>query len=170
MFNLEVPWWQLLVRAVIAYGALVLLFRLAGRRELAQMTAFDLVVVLLIANTLQNAMVGADTSVTGGLIAAAAVIAANLVLSRLVDRFHFLHRAVEGEPLVLMTDGKIQDRNMKRGGVDRAELEQATREHGVAGLDEVRLAVMEVDGSISIIPKSSPAVRTRRRFRQRRLG
>jgi len=134
------------------------------------MTAFDLVVVLLIANTLQNAVVGTDTSVTGGLIAATAVIAANLVLSRVVDRFRFLHHAVEGEPLMLMTDRKIQDRNMKRGGVDRAELEQATREHGVAGLDEVRLAVMEVDGSISIVPQSSPAVRTRRRFRPRRLG
>ena len=69
-----------------------------------------------------------------------------------------------------MTDGKIQDRNMRRGGVDRAELEQATREHGIASLDEVVLAVMEVDGSISIIPKSSPVVRTKRRFRQRRVG
>ncbi len=170
MFSLEIPWWQLLVRAVIAYGALVLFFRLAGRRELGQMTPFDLVVILLIANTLQNAMVGSDSSVTAGLIAAAAVITANLVLSRFVDRFHLLHRAVEGDPLVLLTDGRIQDKNMKRGGVDRAELEQATREHGIASLDEVLLAVMEVDGSISIIPKSSPAVRTKRKFRQRRLG
>ena len=170
MFDLEVPWWKLLVRAVIAYGAPVLLFRLAGRRGLAQVTAFDLVVVLLVADTLQNAIVGADTSVTGGLIAAVAVIAANLALSRFVDRFHFLHHAVEGEPLGLMIDGKIQDRNMKRGGVGRASLEQATREHGVAGRDEVRLAVIEVDGSISIIPKSSPAVRTGGRFRPRRLG
>ncbi|HSQ37805.1 MAG TPA: hypothetical protein VLS92_07935 [Acidimicrobiia bacterium] len=115
MSNLEVPGWQLLVRAVIAYGAPVLLFRLADRRELAQMTAFGLVVVLLIANTLQNAIVGADTSVTRGLIAAVAVIAANLVLSRFVDRFHFLRRAVESEPLGLMTDdGEIQNRNEAR--------------------------------------------------------
>ena len=167
---MQVPWLQLIARTAISYSALVLFFRLAGRRELGQMTPFDLVVILLIANTLQTAMLGPDTSITGGLIAAATIIIANLALSRLVDRVPFLHRAVEGDPLVLLTDGKIQDRNMRRAGVDRAELEQATREHGVAGLDEVRMAVMEVDGSISIVPKSSPAMRTKRKFRQRRLG
>lgn len=168
MFDPTIPWWQFPVRGVIVYAALVLGLRLAGRRELGQMTPFDLAVILLIANALQNAMVGPDTSVAGGLIAAATLLAANLAVSRLSTAVPALRRLAEGEPVLLMTDGRPLLERLRRAGIDSRDLEQAAREHGVSGLDGVRQAVLEVDGSISIIPLGATVHRTEKRYRTRR--
>jgi uncharacterized membrane protein YcaP (DUF421 family) len=168
MFNPSIPWWQFPVRGLIVYAALVLGLRLAGKRELGQMTPFDLVVILLIANAVQNAMVGPDTSVSGGLVAVGTLLAVNFAWSRLSTAVPGLRRLAQGEPVLLMADGRLLADHMRRAGIDSRELEQAAREHGVPGLGEVRQAVLEVNGSISIIPSTATVHQTEPRHRQQR--
>lgn len=152
MFDLAIPWWDFVVRTLIVYIALLIGLRLVGRRELGQMTPFDLVVILLIANALQNAMVGPDTSVTGGLASAFTLLAFNWMLGRLRNRIPWLRRVAEGEPIVLVSGGKVLTEHLRHAGIDLADLEQAVREHGVATLSEVDTATLEVNGTVSIIP------------------
>jgi uncharacterized membrane protein YcaP (DUF421 family) len=152
VFDLAIPWWSFVVRTLIVYLALLIGLRLVGRRELGQMTPFDLVVILLIANSLQNAMVGPDTSVAGGLASAFTLLAANWILNRLRARIPWLRRVAEGEPILLVSGGKVLAEHLRRSGIDLDDLEQAVREHGVATLTEVDTAILEVDGTVSIIP------------------
>lgn len=170
MFNLEVSGWSIALRSLIVYAALLVGLRLAGKRELGQMTPFDLVVILLIANAVQNAMVGPDTSVTGGLIAAAVLIAVNYGVAQARERLPWLRRAVEGAPTILIKDGKFVADHLRQEGLEKEEVLMAIREHGVASLKDVRLAVLEVDGSISIVPTDAKAMRTRRHVRFLRKG
>ncbi|HEX6031145.1 MAG TPA: YetF domain-containing protein [Tepidiformaceae bacterium] len=169
MFDLGTDWWAIVIRTLAAYLALLVGLRLTGRRQLGQMTPFDFVVILLIANALQNAMIGPDTSLLGGLIAAAVLLVANYVASRVLHGVPLFGRIVEGQPAVLIADGELISANIRHEGVDLAELEQAVREHGVEGLDDVKMAVLEVDGTISVVPKSAQTVRTKRRFRTRKI-
>ena len=166
MLNLTIPAWQIVVRTAVIYLAVFLGLRVMGKREIGQMTVFDLVVVLLIANAVQNAMVGADNSLTGGVLAAFVLLAANRIISALRLRGPFWGGLLEGTPTVLVQNGEFVEPHLRREGVERAELEMAMREHGVESLSAVKLAVLEIDGSISIVPKDSPMVRTRRHIRQ----
>ena len=170
MFSLDVNGWSIVARTVIVYAALLVGLRLAGKRELGQMTPFDLVVILLIANAVQNAMVGPDTSVTGGLIAAAVLIAGNYGVALARERLPLLRRAVEGSPTLLISDGKFVTEHLRREGLEEDEVLMAIREHGVADVRDVRIAVLEVDGSISIVPADSKAMRTRKHVRFVRRG
>jgi len=170
MFGLEVSGWSIVLRTLIVYAAVLIGLRLAGKREIGQMTPFDLVVILLIANAVQNAMVGPDTSVTGGLIAAAVLIVVNYGVAQARERLPWLRRAVEGAPTILIKDGKFVADHLRREGLEEEEVLMAIREHGVAGLKDVRLAVLEVDGSISIVPADAKATRTRRHVRVLKKG
>ncbi len=171
MFSLDVNGWSIVARTVIVYAALLVGLRLAGKRELGQMTPFDLVVILLIANAVQNAMVGPDTSVTGGLIAAGVLIVGNYGIAQGRERLPWLRRAVEGAPTLLINDGKLVTEHLRREGLDEDEILMAIREHGVADVKDVRMAVLETDGSISIVPADAKAMRTRRHVRfVRRAG
>ncbi len=170
MFDLDVNGWSIVARTIIVYAALLLGLRLAGKRELGQMTPFDLVVILLIANAVQNAMVGPDTSVTGGLIAAGVLIAANYGIALARERLPLLRRAVEGTPTLLISDGKFVPEHLRREGLDEDELLMAIREHGVADVKDVRLAILEIDGSISIVPADARMMRTRKHVRFVRRG
>lgn len=170
MFTFDIPWWEIAVRSGVVYVALLLGLRMGGKRELGQMTPFDLVVVLLIANAVQNAMVGPDTSLVGGLVAAAALLAANATLARFRRRIPWFRRMAEGDPVVLMSDGVLVDKHMRREGIDEVELEQAAREHGLDGLGDVKQAVLEIDGTISIVPSSVETIRTKRRIKARRIA
>lgn len=170
MFSLDVSGWSIIARTIIVYGALLVGLRLAGKRELGQMTAFDLVVILLIANAVQNAMVGPDTSVTGGLIAAGVLIAANYGLAFARERVPALRRVVEGTPTILIHDGKFVKGHIQKEGLDKDLVLMAIREHGLAEAKDVRLAILETDGSISIIPMDSTAIRTRKHSRFVRRG
>jgi uncharacterized membrane protein YcaP (DUF421 family) len=129
------------------------------------MTPFDLVVILLIANAVQNAMVGPDTSVTGGLIAAAVLIGANYGFATAREHLPWLRRAIEGTPTLLVNDGQLIEANVRHEGIDDDEILMALREHGVGSIEDVQMAVLEVDGSISIVPKTSPPLRTRKHAR-----
>lgn len=159
MFDLAIPWWSFVVRTLIVYIALLIGLRLVGRRELGQMAPFDLVVILLIANSLQNAMVGPDTSVAGGLASAFTLLGANWILTRLRGRIPWLRRVAEGEPILLVSGGMVLTEHLRRASIDLADLEQAVREHGVATLAEVDTAILEVDGTVSIIPIAGNKIR-----------
>ncbi len=164
MLHLTISGWSIIARTAAVYVALLVGLRLAGKRELGQMTPFDLVVILLIANAVQNAMVGPDTSLTGGLIAAAVLIVLNYALAYVRQWVPWLKHAVEGSPTLLINDGEFVDRNLRREGIDVDEVLMAIRQHGLGGPEDVKVAVLEVDGSISIVPKDEklPRHRTRR--------
>jgi uncharacterized membrane protein YcaP (DUF421 family) len=170
MFDLEITGWSIVARTVIVYGALLIGLRVAGKRELGQMTPFDLVVILLIANAVQNAMVGPDTSVTGGLIAAAALISVNYLVAQARERIPVLRRAVEGAPTLLIYNGQFVKEHVRKEGLDEDEVMMAIREHGVQELSGVKMAVLETDGSISIVPVEAQAIRTRKHSRFVRRG
>jgi uncharacterized membrane protein YcaP (DUF421 family) len=146
----------------VIYAVLLIMLRLAGKREIGQLTVFDLVVLLLISNAVQNAMVGQDNSLVGGLIAAAVLILLNLGVAQLRLRSVRLRRLVEGTPTVLVLHGQVQEANMRRESMDEDVLEAAMREHGFGSLDDVDMAVLETDGSISFVPAGQETKRTRR--------
>jgi len=164
----QVQWWELVLRTLVIYVVVLVLLRFAGKRELGQMTTFDLVVIILIANAVQNAMTGPDTTIAGGVLAATTLIVANVAVSRVFQRFPSLSRLFAGSPTLLVEDGKVLQENLKRENISLDELEMAAREHGIEDLKDVTLAVLEVDGSISIVHKGEygRAARTLRRFRQ----
>src|SRR3972149_401805 len=170
MFELDVNGLSIVARTLIVYLALLAGLRLAGKRELGQMTPFDLVVILLIANAVQNAMVGPDTSVTGGLIAAGVLVTVNYGLAAARERLPWLRRAVEGTPTLLINDGRFVQEHLRREGLEENDVLMAIREHGVADLKGVRMAVLEVDGSISIVPTDAQSMRTRRHVRFMKKG
>jgi uncharacterized membrane protein YcaP (DUF421 family) len=153
MFNLDLlSALGITARTLIIYLVILAGLRLSGKREIGQMTVFDLVVLLLIANAVQNAMVGPDTSLLGGVIAAVVLLLVNAVVARLRLSSPGLRRLVEGSPTVLILHGKVVPEHMRREGIDQESLLAALREHGVSDISEVDLAVLEIDGSISVVP------------------
>jgi uncharacterized membrane protein YcaP (DUF421 family) len=151
MWAIETPALQILIRCVVVYLFVLVGLRLTGKREVGQMTPFDLVLILLIANAVQNAMVGPDTSLTAGLIAAAVLLALNFLFGRFVQRSRPLARLVKGHATLLVNRGVLLDTHLQKEGISREDLMAALREHDVASLDDVRLAVLEVDGTISVL-------------------
>jgi uncharacterized membrane protein YcaP (DUF421 family) len=154
------------VRGVVVYLALLVALRLFGKREVGQFTLYDLVFILLVANALQPAITGPDFSLGGGLILIVALILTNWVIGRLAD-VPQLHRFLSPPPAVLVRNGVLQRRTMRREGVDAGEIDMAAREHGVDELKDVERAVLEEDGSISIIAAGSSG-RPKRRVRYNR--
>lgn len=167
--HLAVPWWELILRSVAIYGALLIGLRIFGKREVGQFTIFDLVLVLLVANAVQPAMTGPDSSLTGGIVIILSLLIANFGVS-LLDRNPYFHRLFTPPPTLLVKEGKVEWRNLRREGVDRGELEMAVREHGVETIEEVKLAMLESDGSISIVGKDGAGNRRKRRVRFNRMG
>ncbi|HEX7104044.1 MAG TPA: YetF domain-containing protein [Nitrolancea sp.] len=160
---------EIVLRTSLVYVALLIGVRVAGKRELGQMSPFDLVVVLIIANAVQNAMVGSDTSLTGGLLAAFVLLLVNWVVGRLRLRYRWLERDITGHATLLVNEGHFIERNMRREGVDEDDVYMAMREHGVDKVDQVEIAILEVDGTISIVSKQAEARHhTRRRVRGRK--
>jgi uncharacterized membrane protein YcaP (DUF421 family) len=162
-----VPWWELIIRAVVIYLALLVCLRIFGKREVGQFTLYDLVFILLVANALQPAITGPDNSIVGGLVLIIALVLTNAGVARL-DRIPRFHRLLAAPPAVIIQDGKYLTDVMKREGVDQEEVETAMREHGVAEVKDVQLGVLEPDGSISIVAPGN-ATRTKRKviFHQR---
>jgi len=168
MLALAIPAWEIVIRTVVVYLFIFGGLRLMGKREMGQMTILDFVAILLVANAVQNAMVGSDVSLSGGLLAAGALLAMNWALAAARLRGGFWGRLLEGTPTVLVEDGEFISPHLRKEGVERSELEMAMREHGVESVREVKLAVLETDGSISIVPRDARVVRTRKHIRQMR--
>ncbi len=154
------------VRSGIVYAILLIGIRLTGKRQIGQLTPFDLVVLLLISNAVQNAMTGPDTSVTGGIVAATTLFVLNKIVSSTRSRFLRFERFVEGAPTVLIDHGAIREANLAREGMTRDDLMQCLREHEVSDPATVELAMLEVDGTVSVIRHhpEGQMVRTRRRL------
>jgi uncharacterized membrane protein YcaP (DUF421 family) len=161
------------LRTAVVYAAILVGLRLAGKREMGQMTPFDLVVLLLLSNSVQNAMVGPDSSLVGGLVAAAVLLVLNKVVSRFASKNRTLGGLVKGHSRLLVNRGILVQKNLDDEGITRDELMQALREHGVATVEDVRLAVLEIDGTISVLKNedvTGDTQRPHRRFRFRRTN
>ncbi|MEI6883472.1 MAG: YetF domain-containing protein [Bacteroidota bacterium] len=154
---------QIIVSAIIVYLFLVLAVRLFGKKELAQLSVFDLVFILLISNAVQNAMVLGDNSLAGGLLAALALFCVNYAMKYFMFRFPGFSRALQGDPIMLVYQGEMLDSHLKLAKISRDEVLQAIREHGVPSEKDVDLAVLEVDGNISVLSKEFSSKTSHRR-------
>jgi uncharacterized membrane protein YcaP (DUF421 family) len=142
---------QIVLRTGVIYLLVLIGVRLSGKREVGQMTPFDLTLLLLLSNSVQNAMTGPDTSLLGGAVAASTLLILNYLVANVSGRNRHLRRLIEGQPSLLVHDGKPIEEHMDREHVSMDELNRALREHGINCVDQVALAVLEVDGSISCL-------------------
>ena len=154
IFVLGLPIAEKILRPIIVYVFLIVGLRLAGKRELAQLNPFDLIVLLTLSNTVQNAIIGEDNSVTGGIIGASTLLLVNYLVVRYLYSHERLEQVVEGSPDVLMEHGTIKMDRLKKELITRAELEAAAHKQGFASLDEVDHAVLDPGGSISFSGKT----------------
>jgi uncharacterized membrane protein YcaP (DUF421 family) len=139
---------------------MVIAIRLFGKNQLSQLNAGDVVLLLLISNAVQNAMVGPDTSLQGGLIAALVLFAANFILKRLMFSNRAFETFMEEDPVILIRDGKVEQKALNKVKITQDELEEAIREHGVEKIENVKLAVLEVDGNISVVSEDNQTKQT----------
>jgi uncharacterized membrane protein YcaP (DUF421 family) len=150
MWNLAIPWWEFIVRGLIVYVFLIGLLRLTGRRQIGQLAPFDLVLLLVLSNAVQNAMNGGDNSVIGGLISATTLVAVNWLVSYATFRNKRLARAIEGRPQVIIHNGQVYQDVMHREKLTQSELDAALRAAGCACVADVHFAVLENNGQISV--------------------
>jgi uncharacterized membrane protein YcaP (DUF421 family) len=154
MFVLTVPWIEKILRPIIVYLALIIGLRLAGKRELAQLNPFDLIVLLTLSNTVQNAIIGNDNSITGGLLGAATLLGINYVVVRYVSKNKNAETLFEGGEDLLIKDGVIQKTMLEHEVITQTELEIAAHRQGFGSLEEIETATLEPEGGISFIGKS----------------
>ena len=145
------PYLDIILRSVAVYFFMVLALRFFGKKELSQLNTADVILVLLISNSVQNAMVGSNTSLLGGLLAAFVLFLVSFILKKIMFNSKVINAFIQDKPEILIHNGKIDFKILARLGITSEELEEAMREHGVQFYKEVRLAMLEVDGNISII-------------------
>jgi len=156
MFHLPLPVVEKILRPAIVYAALVILLRIFGKRELAQLNPFDLVVLLSVSNTVQNAIIGEDNSVTGGLIGATALFAGNYLVVRFLFKHKRLDEILQGTATVLIENGKLRPAALARELLTTSELACVAHRQGFASLDEVKKCTLEPGGTFSIQAKMEP--------------
>lgn len=144
---------DILLRASVVYLFTVAAIRLFGKKELSQLSVTDLVFILLISNAVQNAMLGPDTSLAGGVLAALCLFVLNYLLKLIMYRSKKVKSLIEGEPVMLVYKGNLIEDNMAKEKITLDELEAVVREHGVSSIDNVALAILEIDGNISVLSK-----------------
>ncbi len=149
--ELLTPYLIIAAKSIAIYLFIILAIRMFGKKELAQLSVIDLVFILLISNSVQNAMVGSDTSLQGGMVAALGLFTVNYLFKFIIRRSAKFSRLVQGEKIILVHDGEVIESGMKAAMMSVDELERAVREHGVDGIAKVNLALLEVDGNISIL-------------------
>lgn len=154
MFQLSVPWWELPARAALIYAVLLVLMRLSGKRTVGQFTPFDLLVVMLLSESVSAGLNGGDESVTGSLLAAATLIALNVVVAVLTARSVKLQTLAEGAPVLIGRDGRVFPRALEKNHVPMLDVERALREAD-CDLKDMKYAFLEADGGISVLKESS---------------
>ena len=142
---------QIIISSVAVYIFIIVAIRLFGKKELSQLSVIDLVFILLISNSVQNAMVGSNVSLSGGLAAAGALFVTNYIFKQLLYRFPKFSKAIQGEAVMLVYDGKLDVKNLEKARITKDELMEAIREHGVSDIGDVNLAILELDGNISVL-------------------
>lgn len=163
LFTLGIPVGEKLLRTVAVYAFLLIGLRLSGKRELGQLNPFDLVVLLLLSNTLQNAIIGPDDSLAGGIVGATALLALNWLVVRYLYRHPAIERLLEGDVDVLIDRGELQQTRLERELITRDELEAAARRQGIEGLHAVETCRLEIGGALSFVPKVPTEEETRHR-------
>lgn len=156
MFVVAVPLLEKIIRPVIVYLALVILLRIFGKRELAQLNPFDLVVLLSLSNTVQNAIIGNDNSISGGLIGAVTLLAANYLVVRFLFKHRRLDQLVEGKSTTLIDRGKVQHKNLAKELLSHSELLTVLHRQGFDDVDEVERCVLEPSGTFAVKRKDPP--------------
>ena len=155
MFEMAIPWWELIVRSAAIYVFLILILRLTGKRQIGQLAPFDLVLLLVLANAVQNSMTGGDNSLVGGMIAVTTLIALNWVVGYATFRSKRAELLIEGRPEVLVHNGKIYRDVMNRAKLTQHELEAALRQGGCEHVSECHSAILENNGAISVVQRKA---------------
>jgi uncharacterized membrane protein YcaP (DUF421 family) len=157
LFDLDLPVMEKVLRSLLVFLFLVLALRLAGKREVGQLNVLDVVVLLLVSNVLQNAMIGEDNTVTGGFIGAATLFLANYLFVRFTFSYPRARAILEGTPTVLLSDGELDRRNLARQAITEEELLSVIRERGFDDFSEVGKVQLEPNGHITVLRRSPPA-------------
>jgi uncharacterized membrane protein YcaP (DUF421 family) len=160
MFQLALPVLEKVIRPCIIYIFLIVGLRLAGKRELAQINTFDLVVLLMLSNTVQNAIIGDDNSVTGGIIGATSLLVLNYMVVRFLFRRTRLDRFLEGSPVILIENGRVLHKHLERELISIQELTTVARKQGFRGLDDIQECILETGGSLVFIAKDPAPAQT----------
>ena len=158
------------LKSIAVYVFIVAAIRVFGKKEFAQLSVVDVVFILLISNSVQTAMVGNDTSLSGGLVAALALFAMNYVFKRISLGSESMSKVIDGEPVLLIYDGKIRPNALKEASISLEQLKAVVREHGVEEISDVNLAIFEVDGNISVLSDNYRNLTKRKRKGHRILG
>lgn len=145
------PYLDIIIRSVCVYLFMVIALRIFGKKELSQLNTADVILILLISNSVQNAMVGSNDSLLGGIVAALVLFIVNFLLKRIMYRSKFIKELIQDKPEILVHNGKIEFKTLAKLGITSEELQEAMREHGIEYFKDIRLAMMEIDGNISII-------------------
>ena len=154
MWALSLPWWEFIVRGIIVYAFLLILIRITGKRQVGQLAPFDLVLLLVLSNAVQNAMNGGDNFVVGGLISAVTLVLLNYLIGMATYRSKAIEALIEGRPDVIIHNGTLYPSVMKRAKLTHHELNAELRQAGCSGINDVHTAVLENNGALSVVPKS----------------
>lgn len=158
MWNLSVPWWEFILRGIIIYVLVLALLRVTGKRQVGQLAPFDLVLLLLLSNSVQNSMNAGDNSVLGGAISAATLVGLNYLVGICTFRSKKLEALIEGRPQILIHNGHVDAAVMRAAQMSHHELEASLRRAGCLSAMEVKLAVLENNGDISVVTRKDPVV------------
>ena len=164
------PFLSIALRSIAVYFFIIIAIRIFGKKELSQLSVTDLVFILLISNSVQNAMVGPDSTLLGGLTAAGALFLFNFLLKQIGFRDKRFNKLIQGSPVILIHDGILAEENLRKEKISHDELEIAVREHGVKSFQDVNLAILETDGNISILSDSYRTKSKRKRRVHKTIG
>jgi uncharacterized membrane protein YcaP (DUF421 family) len=157
MWQMSLPWWEFVIRAILVYAFLTVILRLTGKRQMGHLAPFDLILLLVLSNAVQNAMNGGDNSVAAGVISATTLVALNYLVSLATFRDRRLARLIEGKPLILIREGKIDHHARRAAMLTLEELHAALRAEDVRGPEHVRHAFLENTGELTVVPMQGTA-------------
>src|SRR5437762_5286768 len=153
MLSLAVPWWELIVRSTVVYAALIIILRVTGKRQVGQLAPFDLVLLLVLSNAVQNSMNGGDNSLIGGLISAVTLIALNYGVGVATFKSKRVAAITDGRPVIIVHNGKVFEDVLAHVQLTHHELMAALRQNGCGCVEEVQSAILENNGAISVVPR-----------------
>jgi uncharacterized membrane protein YcaP (DUF421 family) len=154
------PYLDIVIRSVCVYLFMIIALRIFGKKELSQLNSADIILILLISNSVQNAMVGSNSTLLGGIVAALALFVINFIFKRMMIKSSFIKELIQDKPEILVHNGKIEFKTLAKLGINSDEMQEAMREHGIQFYKDVKLAMLEIDGNISIISDNGSLKRT----------
>jgi uncharacterized membrane protein YcaP (DUF421 family) len=157
MWQLSIPIWEFILRGAVVYVFLLVLLRLTGKRQVGQLATFDLVLLLILSNAVQNSMNGGDSSLVGGLISALTLVVLNHLVGAATSASKVIETFVEGRPQLLVHNGRVYVDVLRRSQITRHELDSAIRSAGCTAVEDVRVAILETNGSITVLPRAHPS-------------